>query len=425
MWLSVDRIMRFCSHSSLLISAFINAASLTVIVSQLPGFFGIPTIRASPPNCLLRLIDFFEDIPEIRTLDTLLGCLCVLFILTIKFSGDHLSEKWKDDYTVIEEEAEETEHQSLLRKLKRRPPKRVLKSIMHWITLARNLIIVILCAIVAYALRHSHPFRLTKHLKPGLPSFSPPQFSMNQTETYEGRTLRFVRSFGEIFQDLSPGWILMPFLAALGAVSIPKAISTSTQNPVPRRLLGNKIPVKNFDPSQEILTLGLANLFGAFFKSFPVAISFSRSVIAHTSGVKTQFNNIITGIIVLLALMPVVSPAFHYIPITTLSSVIICAVILIIKPKDVVIAYRTNFVDFLLYLITFILTLTAGLAAGVLVGLILNLIILLTKITRPYVETKFARTPTEEGEQQFGFPYAIIKPSQSIHFPAIDYFSSR
>ncbi|RWR99453.1 sodium-independent sulfate anion transporter-like protein [Dinothrombium tinctorium] len=248
---------------------------------------------------------------------------------------------------------------------------------------------------------------------------------MNQTETYEGRTLRFVRSFGEIFQDLSPGWILMPFLAALGAVSIPKAISTSTQNPVPRRLLGNKIPVKNFDPSQEILTLGLANLFGAFFKSFPVAISFSRSVIAHTSGVKTQFNNIITGIIVLLALMPVVSPAFHYIPITTLSSVIICAVILIIKPKDVVIAYRTNFVDFLLYLITFILTLTAGLAAGVLVGLILNLIILLTKITRPYVETKFARTPTEEGEQQFGFPYAIIKPSQSIHFPAIDYFSSR
>ncbi|RWS27788.1 sodium-independent sulfate anion transporter-like protein [Leptotrombidium deliense] len=427
--LSLDFLVDFVSFP--IISAFVNAACITVILSQLPGFFGLPKFANRPPNALMTLVDLVEHLGELSALDTLLGSICVIFIMTLKFTGDY-AKTWEDKVETIEEEPteEEQERHYIIRKLQKvkkiKQIKQVgfFKGLVIWVSLARNLIIVIICAGVAYGLRDSAPFKLTESVVPGLPPFRAPHFSADFNTTVGGKVIHYIENFGELIHTLTPGWFIMPFLSALGAVSIPKAISQSTQNPVPQRLLRNTIPVKNFDPSQEILTLGIANILGSFVNSFPVAVSFSRAMISHTSGAKTQFNTIITGIVVLVALAPSISAAFHYIPVTTLSSVIICAIILIAKPKDIVIVYRTSFVDFVLYLIAFILTIVAGLAAGVLTGIGLSIVVLLAKAARPRIYSQFMHTPIEEGKQQFGFPYVIVKPTQSIHFPAVDYLQT-
>lgn len=51
----------------------------------------------------------------------------------------------------------------------------------------------------------------------------------------------------------------------------------------------------SIDATQEMLTLGLCNLFGSLVSSFPVNGSFSRSAVNHASGVKTPLGALFTG----------------------------------------------------------------------------------------------------------------------------------
>lgn len=79
------------------------------------------------------------------------------------------------------------------------------------------------------------------------------------------------------------------------------------------------------NPSQELIALGITNIFGPFFGAYPATGSFSRTAIKAKAGVRTPLAGLITGIVVLLALyaLPAV---FFYIPNASLAAVIIHAV---------------------------------------------------------------------------------------------------
>lgn len=49
------------------------------------------------------------------------------------------------------------------------------------------------------------------------------------------------------------------------------------------------------DATQELLTLGVCNIFGSFVSSMPVTGSFSRSAVNHASGVQTPLGGLYTG----------------------------------------------------------------------------------------------------------------------------------
>lgn len=82
--------------------------------------------------------------------------------------------------------------------------------------------------------------------------------------------------------------------------------------------------------TQEMMTLGLCNIVGSLFSSYPVSGSFSRSAVSNASGIKTPMGGLYTGAMVILALS-FLTPYFYYIPRATLSSVIICAIIFMIE----------------------------------------------------------------------------------------------
>ncbi|KAF3482307.1 sulfate permease II [Arthroderma uncinatum] len=89
------------------------------------------------------------------------------------------------------------------------------------------------------------------------------------------------------------------------------------------------------NPSQELVAIGFTNLFGPFLGAYPATGSFSRTAIKSKAGVRTPLAGIFTAAIVLLALYALTS-VFYYIPLATLSGLIIHAVGDLITPPNVV-----------------------------------------------------------------------------------------
>lgn len=89
------------------------------------------------------------------------------------------------------------------------------------------------------------------------------------------------------------------------------------------------------NPSQEMIAIGITNIFGPFFGGYPATGSFSRTAIKSKAGVRTPFAGVITGVVVLLAIY-LLTAVFFYIPNSSLSAVIIHAVGDLITPPDVV-----------------------------------------------------------------------------------------
>ena len=80
------------------------------------------------------------------------------------------------------------------------------------------------------------------------------------------------------------------------------------------------------DASQEMIALGLCNIFGSFVQSMPTTGSFSRTAVNSSSGVKTAFGGVYTGLLVIICLA-FLMPYCAFIPKATLAAVIMTAVI--------------------------------------------------------------------------------------------------
>ncbi|KAI0595145.1 sulfate permease 2 [Biscogniauxia sp. FL1348] len=89
------------------------------------------------------------------------------------------------------------------------------------------------------------------------------------------------------------------------------------------------------DPSQELLAIGFTNVFGPFLGAYPATGSFSRTAIKSKAGVRTPLAGIWTAVMVILALYAL-TKVFFYIPMSSLSGLIIHAVGDLITPPDVV-----------------------------------------------------------------------------------------
>ncbi|PWW78754.1 sulfate permease [Tuber magnatum] len=89
------------------------------------------------------------------------------------------------------------------------------------------------------------------------------------------------------------------------------------------------------NPSQELIAIGITNIFGPFFGGYPATGSFSRTAIKSKAGVRTPFAGVITGVVVLMAIY-LLTTVFYFIPNSSLSAVIIHAVGDLITPPNTV-----------------------------------------------------------------------------------------
>lgn len=107
-------------------------------------------------------------------------------------------------------------------KTQQTPAQRVVKKALWFVSISRNAVTVLLCAILAYylSLAGPSPILLSRPVQPGLPSFQLPPF----TATHGNETF----TFGTMVHELGSAIILVPLVAVLANVAIAKAFGELT-----------------------------------------------------------------------------------------------------------------------------------------------------------------------------------------------------
>ena len=185
-----------------------------------------------------------------------------------------------------------------------------------------------------------------------------------------------------VMGKLLPYAAIIALLGFMEAISIAKAIAAKTG--------------QSLDPNQELIGQGLANICGAFSRSYPTSGSFSRSAVNLQAGAKTGFSSVFTSGIVVVSLL-FLTPLLYNLPQCTLAAVIMMAVVGLIHPSSFVHSWKVAWYDGAISIITFGATLAFAphLDKGILIGVTLSLGVFLYRNMRPMVSS-LART--EKGE---------------------------
>jgi MFS superfamily sulfate permease-like transporter len=178
--------------------------------------------------------------------------------------------------------------------------------------------------------------------------------------------------------DLSIMLRLLPFAAIISllgfmeAISIAKAMAAKT---------GQRL-----DPNQELIGQGMANMLGAVGSSYPASGSFSRSAVNLQAGAVTGMSSVITSLTVVIALL-FFTPLLYHLPQSVLASVIMMAVIGLINVSGFIHAWKAQWYDGAISIISFLCTLAFAphLDKGIMVGVVLSLGVFLYKSMRPKV----------------------------------------
>ncbi|MBW1867619.1 MAG: SulP family inorganic anion transporter, partial [Deltaproteobacteria bacterium] len=174
--------------------------------------------------------------------------------------------------------------------------------------------------------------------------------------------------------QLVPFAIIISLLGFMEAIAIAKAMAAKT---------GQRL-----DPNQELIGQGLANIIGSIGKSYPVSGSFSRSAVNLQSGAVSGLSSVITSLVVILALL-FFTPLLYHLPQAVLAAVIMMAVIGLVNVRGFIHAWRAQWYDGAISIITFITTLAFAphLEKGIYLGVSLSLIVFLYKSMRPRVSS--------------------------------------
>lgn len=128
-----------------------------------------------------------------------------------------------------------------------------------------------------------------------------------------------------------------------------------------------------WNPDQEFLSQGVANLAAGIFSGFPVGGSFSRSSLNHLSGATTRWSGAFTGLAVLL-ILPFTS-LLAPLPKAVLSGVVIAAVAGLVRPRQLIGLWRLSRVQAMVAWATFALCLLLSprVEQAVLLGVLISL----------------------------------------------------
>ena len=216
------------------------------------------------------------------------------------------------------------------------------------------LIVVIISTTTVYFMNlESKGLEIVKNIPEGLPSFKMPAINFENME------------------NLFSLAMTLAFIAFLEAISSAKAIEAKKRD-------------HSVKPNQELIALGISNIIGSFFQSYPSTGSFSRSALNYTAGAKTQMSSITAAIVVALTLL-FLTPLFWHLPKCVLAAIIIGAIITLIDLKYPIQLLKYNKDDFIMLILTFLITLTIGIKEGIISGVILSLIMLIYRTTRPHI----------------------------------------
>lgn len=244
------------------------------------------------------------------------------------------------------------------------------------------LVVVVLSTLVVWGLSlSSDGVKIVGAVPGGLPSFQIPLLSWTDMQ------------------------MLLPTALAISLVGFMESIAVA-------KVYANKNRYE-IDANQELIGLGLANIFGSLFQSFPTTGGFSRTAVNAQGGAKTQISALITAGIIGLTLL-FLTPLFYNLPNAILAAIVMVAVFGLIDWKEAVHLWKVDHKDFGLMMLTFLATLGLGIEQGILVGVIASLIIVVQQSSKPHTAIEGRLPGTTSYRNILRNPQAELDPGVTI-----------
>ncbi len=175
----------------------------------------------------------------------------------------------------------------------------------------------------------------------------------------------------DAISSLIPVALTIAFIGFMESIAVAKAIQAKHKN-------------YEVSANQELISLGLANIAGSFFKAFPVTGGFSRTAVNDQAGARTGMASIISAALIILTLL-FLTEFFYFLPNAILAAIIMVAVYGLIDFKEAQHLWKTDRNDFILFMITAAGTLVLGIEEGIGVGVVLSLGVVIYRISYPHI----------------------------------------
>jgi len=216
------------------------------------------------------------------------------------------------------------------------------------------LIVVLLGILMVYGFSwHQMGVAIVGEVPAGLPSFGMSSFG-----------------WGDV-RALIPVMLTISLVGFMESIAVAKALHARHKN---YKLI----------PNQELIALGIANIGGGLFQSFPVVGGFSRSAVNDQAGAKSGMASIISAVLIIITLLFFTS-LFYFLPKAVLAAIIMVAVFGLIDWKEAVHLWHVDKRDFAMLAATFVATLALGIEEGILFGVILSLIMVVFRAAYPHM----------------------------------------
>lgn len=319
--LQMGGLVNLLSHP--VITGFVNAAALLIIVSQIPALTGIADVAAADPAG--EVLELARRLPELHPPTVLVGLGCLLGLWLVRRFGVQLLRLLRRDAAA--------EHP-----IARTGP-----------------MVVTLGAVLAvwlFDLDGRFGVAVVGAVPSGLPAFTLPPLDW------------------ALWLDVAPAAAMIAVVSYVESYSIGTTLATRERT--------------RLNAHQELIALGAANVGAAFTGAYPVAGSFSRSSVNFQAGARSQVSALICTAVVVLTLLFLTS-LFQRLPHAALAAIVVVSVLGIVDVASLRRHWRVHREDSLTELATIVTVLTFGVEAGLLTGVTLSVMFFVRTSSRPHV----------------------------------------
>ena len=217
---------------------------------------------------------------------------------------------------------------------------------------------------------------------------------------------------------------LAPTLLAIAFLGFTQSIALA-------KMMVKRNPDYKIDSNQELYSLGLANMVGSFFQAYPVAGSFSRTIVNDENKAKTSLSLIVCALLITVTVL-FLTPLIYYLPLAVLAAIIITAVPGLVDWQEVIFLWKVRQRDLALMLFTFACTLLFGILEGIGIGVILSLVIVIYNSSRPHIvmlgrvpDTKTYRDLERYPDAKTQSNTIIVRIDSSLYFANVEYMKKK
>ncbi len=314
-------IVNFISHPVL--TGYISAAAISIILSQLGTMFGLSTAGSWQPFVALKGI--ISQLGNVNGFTTGIS-MASLFLLI------YAKKYMRQDLKSLG----------------------LSKVFYGLLPKATPLLVVGMGILFAWKfnLDNRYGLSIVGQLPSGFPGFSIPSLNPNHILT------------------LLPIAITLSLLSLLESYSVGKALAYKKA-----KLLG---------PNREFFALGTANIASSFSGGYSVSGSLSRSTVNFQSGANTKLSSLVTIVMVAIT-VTFFMPQLYYLPKAILAVIIISAVSSLIDFKYLMNLIKLNKTDALSFGITFISVFVFGVKYGLIIGIFASMVFYVWITSRPNI----------------------------------------